>query len=92
MMRTAIGIAKLAFRIQIKPDRLALDLRRRARAFRQAQDAVAAQPGIPYLPFFLEPVALERTLFQDDGLHPTEEAQPLIADYVGRFLHESLLK
>lgn len=62
------------------------------RAFRQAQDAVAAQTGIPYLPFFLEPVALERTLFQDDGLHPTEEAQPLIADYVGRFIQESLLK
>lgn len=62
------------------------------RAFRQAQDAVAAQTGIPYLPFFLAPVALERTLFQDDGLHPTEEAQPLIADYVGRFLQESLLK
>ena len=62
------------------------------RAFRSAQDAVAEQTGIPYLPFFLEPVALERTLFQDDGLHPTEEAQPLIADYVGRFLQESLLK
>ena len=62
------------------------------RAFRQAQDAVAAQTAIPYLPFFLEPIALERTLFQDDGLHPTEEAQPLIADYVGRFLQESLLK
>ena len=40
----------------------------------------------------LEPVALERTLFQDDGLHPTEEAQPLIAEYVGRFLQKSLLK
>ena len=62
------------------------------RAFRQAQDAVEPQTGIPYLPFFLEPVALERTLFQDDGLHPTEEAQPLIADYVGRFIQESLLK
>ena len=62
------------------------------RAFRQAQDAVAAQTGIPSLPFFLEPVALERTLFQDDGLHPTEEAQPLIAEYVGRFLQKSLLK
>ena len=62
------------------------------RAFRKAQDAVAEQTGVPYLPFFLAPVALEQTLFQDDGLHPTEEAQPLIADYVGRFLQESLLK
>ena len=62
------------------------------RAFRKAQDAVAEQTGVPYLPFFLAPVALEQTLFQDDGLHPTEEAQPLIAAYVGRFLQESLLK
>ena len=62
------------------------------RAFRDAQDAVALQTGIPYLPFLLEPMAHERTLFQDDGLHPTEEAQPLIADYVGRFLQDALLK
>jgi len=29
-------------------------------------------------PFFLEPVALEPGMMQDDALHPTAEAQPLI--------------
>jgi len=35
-----------------------------------------------FVPFLLEGVALNRTLFQDDGMHPNEEAQPLIADNV----------
>ena len=62
------------------------------RAFRQAQDRIAQDTRVGYLPFFLEPVALRRELFQDDGLHPTAEAQPIIADYVGNFLQESLSK
>ena len=60
------------------------------RAFRDAQDSVAEETGTSYLPFFLEPVALDRSLFQDDGLHPTADAQPIIAEYVGRFLQESM--
>jgi acyl-CoA thioesterase-1 len=62
------------------------------RAFRRAQDQVAQETRVAYLPFFLEPVALNRDLFQDDGLHPTAEAQSIIADYVGVFLQESLSK
>jgi acyl-CoA thioesterase-1 len=62
------------------------------RAFRRAQDQVAQDTRVPYLPFFLEPVALNRELFQEDGLHPTAEAQSIIADYVGVFLQESLSK
>ncbi len=62
------------------------------RAFRQAQDQVAEETRVSYLPFFLEPVALKRELFQDDGLHPTAEAQPIIATYVGEFLQDSLSK
>jgi acyl-CoA thioesterase-1 len=62
------------------------------RAFRRAQDQVAQETRVPYLQFFLEPVALNRELFQEDGLHPTAEAQSIIADYVGVFLQESLSK
>ena len=51
---------------------------------------IAKETGTSYLPFFLEPVALDRSLFQDDGLHPTADAQPIIAEYVGRFLQESM--
>ncbi len=62
------------------------------RAFRQAQDRIAEDTRVGYLPFFLKPVALRRELFQDDGLHPTAEAQSIIADYVANFLQESLSK
>lgn len=34
------------------------------------------------LPFLLEPVAIRQSYFQADNLHPTAEAQPLIADHV----------
>lgn len=56
------------------------------RAFRATQDAVAAETGVAYLPFLLEPVALDRDYFQADGLHPTREAQPLISAHVLGFL------
>lgn len=34
------------------------------------------------VPFFLEPIAEDRTLFQRDGIHPTAEAQSLLVDHV----------
>ena len=60
------------------------------RAFRQTQDKLAKDTRVAYLPFFLEPVALKRSLFQEDGLHPTADAQLIIAQFVGHFLQESL--
>ncbi|MFT3763350.1 MAG: arylesterase [Pseudoxanthomonas sp.] len=35
-----------------------------------------------YLPFLLEPIALDRNAFQDDNLHPTAAAQPQLRDHV----------
>lgn len=40
------------------------------------------------VPFLLEGVALDRTLFLDDGLHPNEQAQPVIAENVWKVLEE----
>lgn len=34
------------------------------------------------IPFFLEPIALDDSLFQRDGIHPTAEAQPLLLEAV----------
>ena len=34
------------------------------------------------LPFLLEPIALDRSAFQDDNLHPTVAAQPRLLDHV----------
>lgn len=60
------------------------------RAFRSAQDDIARETAVAYLPFLLEPVALTEAYFQADGLHPTREAQPLIATHVLEFLQESV--
>ena len=35
-----------------------------------------------FVPFFLEPVALDFTLMQDDGLHPTAMAQPILLNHI----------
>ncbi len=43
---------------------------------------VAAARGLPLAPFLLEGVALRPGLMQDDGIHPTAAAQPLILDNV----------
>ena len=34
------------------------------------------------VPFLLEPIALDRSAFQDDNLHPTVAAQPKLLDHV----------
>lgn len=38
--------------------------------------------GAALVPFLLEPIALDRTAFQDDNLHPTAAAQPKLLDHV----------
>ncbi len=43
---------------------------------------VAARQKVPLLPFFLEGIALDEGLIQDDGLHPTAAAQPKMLDQV----------
>jgi acyl-CoA thioesterase-1 len=43
---------------------------------------VAESHDVPLVPFLLERVALEHGLMQEDGIHPTAEAQPLLLDTV----------
>jgi acyl-CoA thioesterase-1 len=43
---------------------------------------LANQHGIVLLPFLLQEIALEPGMMQDDGIHPTAAAQPLILDKV----------
>jgi len=37
---------------------------------------LAQQHGLPLVPFFLEGIALDDSLMQDDGIHPNAAAQP----------------
>lgn len=51
-------------------------------AFAAVYAELAERHGVALLPFFLEPVAEDWNLVQDDGLHPTVEAQPLLLGHV----------
>lgn len=52
------------------------------KAFFNSFQTVANTNQIPLVPFFLEKVALNESLMQKDGLHPTAEAQPLLLETV----------
>ena len=48
--------------------------------FRQTFARVAADTGVAFVPFFLESVAQQAELMQDDGIHPTAAAQPVLLE------------
>lgn len=50
--------------------------------FRRIYSELADEYEVPLVPFLLEGIALDETLMQDDGIHPTAEAQALILDNV----------
>jgi len=52
------------------------------RRFAAIYQKVADKTGAALVPFFLEPIALQRDYFQPDGVHPTLEAQPLLVEHV----------
>jgi acyl-CoA thioesterase-1 len=53
-----------------------------AREFRELYPQVARKARVALVPFLLDGVADRRELFQNDQLHPTAAAQPLILDNV----------
>ena len=56
--------------------------RRYTTMFANVFDIVATKQDIPLIPFFLEEIALNKALMQNDGIHPTAEAQPMIVDFM----------
>lgn len=61
---------------------------RYTRAFEDVFAEVASALDVTLIPFMLEQVALEEGLMQDDGIHPTAQAQPLLLDAVWHHLQE----
>ncbi|PFG58231.1 acyl-CoA thioesterase-1 [Vibrio sp. ES.051] len=51
---------------------------------------LAAHQQVKLMPFFLEKVVTKSEWMMDDGLHPTPEAQPWIADFVAQELIKHL--
>ena len=55
-------------------------------AFREAADAL----DVPWIEFFMEGVALNEELMQDDGIHPNAAAQPLLLDNAWPIIESAL--
>ena len=51
-------------------------------AFTGVFHSLADEYDVPLVPFLLEDIALNEQLMQDDGIHPTAAAQPIILDNV----------
>lgn len=74
----ASGAEVLILGIEIPTNYGAAYTRRFADIFQKVADAT----GAALVPFILEPIATDRDYFQPDGIHPTAEAQPLLAQHV----------
>jgi acyl-CoA thioesterase-1 len=60
--------------------------------FQQIFEILSAQPGVVYLPQFLQGVAGDRAEYmQADGIHPTALAQPILAQKVFNIFQQSFL-
>lgn len=53
---------------------------------------LAQSEGVALVPFFLDGVALDPTLMQDDGLHPNARAQPVLLETLWKHLAPLLRK
>lgn len=72
------GALALLMQIRIPPNYG----KRYSDSFSQIYPALSQQYEAPLLPFFLEQVILKPEWMMDDGLHPTPEAQPWIAQFM----------
>lgn len=54
--------------------------------FESIYTEIAEETGSLYMPFMLNNIALKKNLMMADGIHPTEEAQPLIAEEIFNYL------
>ena len=59
-------------------------------AFHQVYYDVAETSSVPLVPFFLEGVALDPQLMQADGIHPNDQAQPILMENVWQALEPLL--
>ncbi len=55
-------------------------------AFREAAEAF----DVPWIEFFMEGVALNEALMQDDGIHPNAAAQPVLLDNAWPIIESAL--
>jgi acyl-CoA thioesterase-1 len=61
-------------------------------AYQEIYPAVAAEQGVILIPFFLEDVAAEPDLNQEDGIHPTAEGYEIVVETVYPYVLEAIEK
>ena len=74
----AQGAQVLLFEMRIPPNYGP----RYTESFRSRFHQVSQKTGAELLPFFLSAIAANPKMFLDDGIHPTQAAQPLLLDTV----------
>jgi len=62
------------------------------KTFHDLYGELAAKHRLPLVPFFLDGIALDDALMQEDGLHPNAAAQPRLLDQVWPMLRPLLEK
>lgn len=72
------GVQALLMQIRILPNYG----KRYQTSFESIYKEIAEENNIPLIPFMLNDIALEKKLMLDDGIHPNEQAQPLIASFI----------
>ncbi|HEX6259725.1 MAG TPA: arylesterase, partial [Woeseiaceae bacterium] len=64
---------------------------RYTRAFEDVYRELALERDLPWIEFFMEGVALNEDLMQDDGIHPNEQAQPVLLDNAWPVIRQALM-
>jgi acyl-CoA thioesterase-1 len=59
-------------------------------AFENVYRELADEYDIPWIEFFMEGIALNADLMQDDGIHPNSEAQPILLDNAWPIVSQAL--
>ena len=61
-----------------------------ANEFAAVYPALAEEYELPLIPFFMDGVALDRSMMQADGIHPNTRAQPVLMENVWQVLQPAL--
>ena len=59
-------------------------------AFEGVYEQLATELDVPWIEFFMDGVALNEALMQDDGIHPNAEAQPILLDNAWPIIEDAL--
>lgn len=84
---TQSGAKPLLMQIRIPPNYG----KRYTSSFEKVYPALAQKNDIPLIPFYMETIITKPEWIQQDGIHPTEDAQPSIADFMEKQLKPYLI-